>query len=128
MDIFIIEQTNKEPAWSLYNGEPCHTNNNIHPPVLSTSVLVCPHAVAVDIPERPGGRVHTTLASIAKCAICSNGRVNHALLHDCAVHGEAVGRGLGGIGCGSSNQSLEDGVLCGELLVLALHNRVVVIS
>jgi hypothetical protein len=33
--------------------------------------------------------------------------INHALLHDCAVHGEAVGRGLGGIGCGSSNQSLE---------------------
>ena len=115
MDIFMIEQTNKEPVPFLYNGEPCHTNNNIHSPILSTSVLVSPHAIAADIPERPGGRVHTTLAGIAKCAICSNGRVNHALLHDCAVHGEAVRRRLGGIGgCGGGDQGLEDGVLCGD--------------
>ena len=56
--------------------------------------------------------MHTTLTGIAECAVCSNGGVNHALLHDCAVHGEAVGRGLGGIGgCGGGDQGLEDGVL-----------------
>lgn len=56
--------------------------------------------------------MHTTLTGIAECAVCSNGWVNHALLHDCAVHGEAVGRGLGGIGgCGGGDQGLEDGVL-----------------
>lgn len=69
--------------------------------------------------------MHTTLTGIAECAVCSNGGVNHALLHNCAVHGEAVRRGLGGIGgCGGSDQGLKDGVLCGGLLVLVLSHAV----
>jgi hypothetical protein len=33
------------------------------------------------------------------------------LLHNGAVHGKAVGRGLGGFGGGGADQSFEDGVL-----------------
>ena len=123
MDIFIIEQATPGP--SLYNGKPCHTNNNINPPLLSTGVLESPHTIALDIPEGPGGGMHTTLTGIAKCAIRSDRRVNNALLHDCAVHGETVGRRLGGIfRCGSGDQGLKDGVLCGELLVSILRSWV----
>ena len=56
--------------------------------------------------------MHTTLAGVAERAISSSGLVNHALLYDCAVHGETEGRGLGGFGrCGGGDQGLEDGVL-----------------
>lgn len=68
--------------------------------------------------------MHTTLAGIAECAIRSNGGINHALLHDCAVHSEAVGRGLGGFGCGGGDQGLEDSVLCGGLLVSVLPHAI----
>jgi hypothetical protein len=73
--------------------------------------------------------VHTTLTSIAESAIRSDGRVNHALLNDCAVHGEAVGRGLGGFGgCGGGDQGLKDGVLGGRLLVSVLSCARVVVG
>lgn len=73
--------------------------------------------------------MHTTLTGIAECATLGDGRVNHALLHDCAVHGEAVGRRLGGIGrCGSGDQGLKDGVLRGELLVSLLRGWVLVLT
>lgn len=55
--------------------------------------------------------MHTPLASVAERAFGGSGLVNHALLHNSAVHGEAVGRGLGGFGGGGADQSFEDGVL-----------------
>jgi hypothetical protein len=56
--------------------------------------------------------VHPALASVVLCALGSSGLVDHALLHDRAVHGEAVGSRGGGVGGGSSgDESLEDGVL-----------------
>lgn len=55
--------------------------------------------------------MHTPLASVAECALGGSGLVNHTLLHNGAVHGEAVGRGLGGFGSGGTDQSFEDGVL-----------------
>ena len=55
--------------------------------------------------------MHTPLASVAECALGGSGLVDHTLLHNSAVHGEAVGRGLGGFGGGGTDQSFEDGVL-----------------
>lgn len=100
----------------LYDGKPGDADNNVQPPLLGTGVLESPHAIAVHIPEGAGGRVHAALAGIAERAVRSGGLVDHALLDDCAVHGETEGRGLGGFGrCGGVDQGLEDSVL-GELV------------
>lgn len=116
-DMFEIKQGNQQSVPSLYDCEPCHTNNNVQSPLLSTGVLESPHTITANIPESTRGRVHTTLAGITECAVCSDRLVNHALLHDRAVDGETVGRGLGGFGGGSgSNQSLKDGVLWREII------------
>lgn len=55
--------------------------------------------------------MHTALASVAECALGGGGLIDDTLLHDGAVHGEAVRRGLGGFGGGGGDQSFEDGVL-----------------
>lgn len=44
--------------------------------------------------------MHAPLAGIILCALCCGSLVDHALLDDCAVHGEAVGGWLGGVGGG----------------------------
>ena len=94
------------------HSKPCHTDHDIKPPLLSSRVLVCPHAVAVDIPECPGGRVHSALASVVLRSLGCGGLVDHALLHDSAVHGETVGRWLGGVGRGGcGDERFEDSVL-----------------
>lgn len=57
--------------------------------------------------------MHPALAGVALGSLCRGGLVDHALLHDRAVHGEAVGGGLGGVAGGScGDEGLEDGVLC----------------
>lgn len=58
--------------------------------------------------------MHPALAGVGLCAVCCGGLVDEALLHDCAVHGEAVrgwglGLGVGGGGCG--DEGFQDGVL-----------------
>jgi hypothetical protein len=56
--------------------------------------------------------VHTALAGVALRAVCGGGLVDDALLHDGAVHGEAVGGGFGGFaGGGGGDEGLEDAVL-----------------
>jgi hypothetical protein len=106
-----IRQPNSQ-IHSLYDSKPRHTDNNVQSPLLSSSVLESPHAIPVNIPESPGGRVHAPLAGIAERTARGNRLVNNALLHDRAVDRETVGRGLGGFGgCSGGNQSLEDGIL-----------------
>lgn len=57
--------------------------------------------------------MHPALAGIALRSLCGGGPVDHALLHDGAVHGEAVGCRLGGVaGSGCRDEGFEDGVLC----------------
>lgn len=56
--------------------------------------------------------MHPALAGVALGALCGSGLVDHALLHDRAVHGEAVGGGFGGVaGRGCGDEGFEDGVL-----------------
>lgn len=56
--------------------------------------------------------MHASLAGIILCSLCSGGLVDHALLHDCAVHGEAVGGWLGGVGGGCcGDEGFQDGAL-----------------
>ena len=56
--------------------------------------------------------MHATLAGVAKRTIRRGGLVNHTLLHNGAVHSEAVGSWRRGIrGGGSGNEGFEDGVL-----------------
>jgi hypothetical protein len=99
----------------LGHGKPRHANNDIQPPLLTSGVLERPHAVAVHVPECARGGVHAALSGIALCALGCGALVDHALLHDCAVYGEAVGGGLGGVrGGGSGDKAFQDGVL-GEL-------------
>lgn len=76
---------------NLTNSKPSHTNHNIQTPLLSPGILKRPHSIPVDIPERTGGRVHPTLSGVAVLAVRGGGLVDDTLLHDGAVHGEAVG-------------------------------------
>lgn len=76
---------------NLTNSKPSHTNYNIQTPLLSPGILKRPHSIAVDIPERTGGRVHPTLSGVAVLAVRGSALVDDSLLHDSAVHGEAVG-------------------------------------
>lgn len=56
--------------------------------------------------------MHPALSGIALRALCRGALVDHALLHDRAVHGEAVGCWLGGIfGGGGGDEGFQDGVL-----------------
>lgn len=56
--------------------------------------------------------MHAALASVALRAVRSSGLVDDTLLHDGAVHSEAVGRGLVGLcRCGGGDEGLEDSVL-----------------
>lgn len=109
-----FQNTKKETSSpnSLAHSEPSHANHDVQPAFLCTGVLESPHAVTVNIPECAGGRVHATLASVAERAIRRGGLVNHTLLHNGAVHGEAVGgwsRCVGGGGC--RDEGFEDGIL-----------------
>lgn len=57
--------------------------------------------------------MHPALAGVVLRSLCRGRLVNYTLLHDRAVHGEAVGGGLGRVRwCGGGDQGLEDGVLC----------------
>lgn len=56
--------------------------------------------------------MHPALSGVALCALCGGTLIDHALLHDCAVHGEAVRGRLGGVrwgGCG--DEGFQDSVL-----------------
>lgn len=56
--------------------------------------------------------MHPALSGVALFALRSGALVDHALLHDCAVDGEAVGGRLGGVRGGScGNEGFQDGVL-----------------
>lgn len=56
--------------------------------------------------------MHPPLSGVALLALCCGALVDHALLHDRAVHGEAVGCRLGGIfGGGCGDEGFQDGVL-----------------
>lgn len=102
----------------LVHREPSDADNNVQPALLSTGELECPHTVAVDVPESTGGRVHPALASIGLCAVGGGSLINHSLLHDGAVHGETVrGRCLGVWGSSGRDESFQNGVLEGELLI-----------
>lgn len=96
----------------LNDRKPSHTDHNIETPFLSTGVLEGPHTITVDVPESSRRGVHSTLTSVVLCALSGSGLVNHALLHDGAVHGEAVGSRGGRVGGSSSgDKSFEDSVL-----------------
>lgn len=57
--------------------------------------------------------MHPALSGVAVRAVHRGGLVDQTLLHDRAVHGEAVGGGLGGVGGGGCGyEGFEDGVLC----------------
>ena len=102
----------------LVHSEPSDADNNVQPALLSTGELECPHPVAVDVPESTGGRVHPALASIGLCAVGGGSLINHSLLHDSAVHGKTVrGRCLGVWGSSGRDESFQNGVLEGELLI-----------
>jgi hypothetical protein len=65
--------------------------------------------------------VHAALAGVGLCAVRGGGPVDEALLHDCAVHGEAVGGwglGLGVGGGGGGDEGFQDGVLRWWLVLL----------
>lgn len=47
-------RTRTEGIWLLIHRKPGNANNDIQPPLLGPGVLERPHAVAVDVPERPG--------------------------------------------------------------------------
>lgn len=73
---------------SLRHREPCHAHYHVQPPLLTTGILERPHAIAVDIPESPRGRVHTALTGVAgRCRL-----VHETLLDDGTVDGEAEWR------------------------------------
>ena len=56
--------------------------------------------------------MHPTLAGVAGRAVSGGGLVDEALLHDGAVHGEAVRRGSqGGGGGGGGEEGFQDSVL-----------------
>lgn len=122
----MITDSNKTDAAPYYSlrgflghGKPRHANNNIQPPLLTSGVLERPHAVAVHVPECARGGVHPALSGVALRALGCGALVDHALLHDCAVYGEAVGGGFGGVrGGGSGDEGFQDGVL-GDLVVLS---------
>lgn len=73
------------------HSKPSHTNHNIQTLLLTTGILKRPHPIAVNIPERPGRGMQPTLARIPSLPIGGGGLVDETLLHDGAVHGEAVG-------------------------------------
>lgn len=96
----------------LIDGEPGYTHDDVQAPLVSTGVLECPHSIAVDVPERARGGVHTALASVAGGTLCGGRLVDQTLLHDGAVHGEPVwGCCRGGRGGGSADECFEDSVL-----------------
>lgn len=56
--------------------------------------------------------MHPALSGVVLGSLCGGGLVDHALLHNRAVHGEAVGSGFGGVaGGGCGDEGFEDGVL-----------------
>jgi hypothetical protein len=63
--------------------------------------------------------VHAALAGVAERAIRRGGLINHALLHNGAVHGEAVGGWSRCVrGGGRGDEGFEDGVLWIVVFVL----------
>lgn len=61
--------------------------------------------------------MHPTFAGVGLCAVRRGGLVDHSLLHDCAVHGEAVGGGSLGVGGGGgSDEGFQDGALGSQLV------------
>lgn len=88
--------TKKNPKYQEQkstHSKPSHTNHNIQPLLLTTRILKRPHPIAVNIPERPGRGMQPTLARIPGLPVSGGGLVDKTLLHDGAVHGEAVGSG-----------------------------------
>lgn len=73
------------------HSKPSHTNNNIQTLLLTTGILKRPHPIPVNIPERPGRGMQPTLARIPGLPVGGGGLVDETLLHDGAVHSEAVG-------------------------------------
>lgn len=61
--------------------------------------------------------MHPAFAGVGLCAVRCGGLVDHSLLHDCAVHSEAVGGGSLGIsGGGGSDECFQDGALRSRLV------------
>lgn len=69
--------------------------------------------------------MHPALAGVGLCAVGGGGLVDHSLLHDCAVHGEAVrGGSLGVGGGGGSDEGFQDGALRSPLVSLRYDLRI----
>lgn len=66
--------------------------------------------------------MHPALAGVALGPLCGGSLVDHTLLHDRAVHGEAVGGWFGGVARGGGgDEGFEDGILfCWWLAVVVL--------
>jgi hypothetical protein len=79
----------------LAKCKPCHAHDHVQPLGIGAGVLERPHSIAVNVPERPRSGVHAALPSVGGGAVCSSRLVDQALLHNGAVHGEAVWRRSG---------------------------------